>query len=101
MSTSNLLHVSFLTNPEAMPETRVRGISTGLALRFISEAILRPNTKIVVKDHIDVPHYNKKLLRRMERIVKTLQLIGFEVGFDTMLGRDYVRCNLIVEKKEA
>jgi hypothetical protein len=96
MSRDNLLHVSLLTDPDSAPANRMRGTSTALALRYTSEAILKPNTVIVVKDHVDLPEFNARLLRSIKWVVVRLRLIGFEVGFDQMLGKHFVRCNLHV-----
>jgi hypothetical protein len=80
MSADNLLHRSLLNNPDDAPSNRLRGTSTGLALKYVSQAILNPNTAVVVKDYPDMPSTNKGLLRSVEWVIKRLQLVGFKVG---------------------
>lgn len=99
MSRNNLLHMRLTNNPNDVPESRMRGVSTALAIGYVSQAILQPNTKIVVRDHVDIPQCNKRLLKSIEWVVKRLSLLGFEVGYDAMLARDFVRCNMILKQE--
>lgn len=101
MTTDNLLHASFFENPEEIPPNRKRGLSTGLALHYISAAILNPNTDIVLRDDPDTYVQNKRLQMRCKRYIKKLQLIGFAEGYHPTRGEHTLRCDLIIDNKEA
>lgn len=79
--------------PQAGTE-RGTGRSTALALAYISQAILRPNTWIVVKDHIDTYQTNKNLLLMCKALVTDMYLKFFTFEYSPMLGQARIRCDI-------
>lgn len=74
----------------SVSEHRSSGRSTAMALRYISEALLSPNTPIRVRDHHDNLHADKYLLVRCQDIVEKmgLQFFAFSKEHRT------IQCNL-------
>lgn len=95
MSRNNILHCHLLNNPDEAPASRLRGTSTGLALRFVSQAILNPDTDVVVKDHHGTALTDKLLLGSVEWVIRSLRLLGFKTGRKPT-GEYYCRFNLTV-----
>lgn len=58
-------------------ENRRMGTSTGLIYKYISEAMLNPNTWIKITDHYDSYHSHKMLLNRVKDVVKNNNLMYF------------------------
>lgn len=75
------------------------GRSTGIALGYISRAILRPNTWIVVIDHIDTPRTNKALLMTCIVLVKEMNLTFFTFEYKHTTGQARIRCDIFGDTK--
>lgn len=94
MSRDNILHLTVVDNPDDVPANRLRGTSTGIALRCLADAILKPGNKIIIKDHADHRRAHQHTQGLIVKIAKRLQLVNIELGYDTVLANHWVRFNI-------
>lgn len=90
MSRNNILHMTVTNNPDEVPANRLRGTSTGIALKCLGEAILNPGVKVSIKDHADHRRAHQNTQALIIKMVKALQLVNIEVGHDTMQANHWV-----------
>lgn len=76
---NNVLHLlrQQSMDPALIPPNRLRGISTGLAFKFLSEAILNPGTKVTVRDHAMHGKADSHLFYMIGDTIDKLGLVGF------------------------
>lgn len=75
----NLKIATVMDIEEWSKQCRHEGKSLGLAMKYISEAILNIDKPVKIVDHFGTPQSNRFLMEQVQGLISKLSLVGFSV----------------------